>query len=105
MIFLQKNVPLKKHSNFKIGGTADYFFEFGSRDDLISVISEWKEIEPGNSSIFILGKGTNILFSDAGYRGLVLKDNIGFIEFDGNLVKAGSGVLISDLIDYCVHWF
>lgn len=100
---LLKNVPLKKYSNYKIGGIADYFFEFNSKDDLLSALSEWKKIEPGNLNIFILGKGTNILFSDEGYRGLVLKDNIDFIEFDGNLVKAGSGVLISDLIDYCVQ--
>lgn len=95
-----KNVPLKKHSNYKIGGLADYFYEFGSKDDLISAISEWKEIEPGNPNIFILGKGTNILFSDEGYRGLVLKDNIDFLKLDGNSVKAGSGTLMSDLVEF-----
>lgn len=103
MIFLQKNVPLKKHSNFKIGGPSDYFFEFKSKDELIKVLDEWRGLSPENKNILILGKGTNILFNDAGFRGLVLKDEINFIEKKGEILKAGSGVLISELLNYCVQ--
>lgn len=102
MIFLQ-NIPLKKHSNYKIGGPADYFYEFKSKEELTNALNRWKEIEPNNKNILILGKGTNILFSDDGYRGLVLKDEISFIEKEGEIIKAGSGVLISNLLDYCVQ--
>ena len=109
MISLQKNVPLKKHSNFKIGGPSDYFFEFKSKDELLKVFDEWKNLNPENKNppagrqVFILGKATNILFNDGGFRGLVLKDEINFIEKKGDVIKAGSGVLISDLLDYCVQ--
>ncbi len=109
MIFLQKNVPLKKHSNFKIGGPSDYFFEFKSKDELLEVLNEWEKLDQENKNlpvgrqVLILGKGTNILFNDAGFRGLVLKDEINFIEKEGEIVKAGSGVLISELLDYCVQ--
>ncbi len=101
MIFLQ-NIPLKKYSNYKIGGPADYFYEFKSKEELVKALDEWKKLDPENKNILILGKATNILFNDAGFRGLVLKDEINFIEKEGEIIEAGSGVLISDLLDYCV---
>lgn len=102
MIFLQ-NIPLKKHSNYKIGGPVDYFFELKSKEELIEALKEWDKIRSDNPEIFILGKGTNVLFSDEGYRGLVLKDEINFIKRDGEVVICGSGVLVSDLLDFCTQ--
>ncbi len=100
MIFL-RNIPLKKHSNYKIGGPADYFYEFKSKEELIEALREWKEIEPDNSNILILGKGTNILFSDAGFRGLVLKDDLLLLLRSVNIVTVGSGTLLSELVNFC----
>ena len=92
MIFLQN-----------IGGPADYFYEFKSKEELTNALNRWKEIEPNNKNILILGKGTNILFSDDGYRGLVLKDEISFIKREREVITAGSGVLMSDLLDFCTQ--
>lgn len=103
---LNQSVPLKKHSNYKIGGLADYFCEFNSEEELISALEEYERIDP-DGKIFILGSGTNILFKDSGYDGLVLKDNIKFIKRINDIegeqaIEVGSGVLVDELVAYCI---
>jgi UDP-N-acetylmuramate dehydrogenase len=102
MILLQ-NIPLKKYSNFKIGGLASYFYEFKTTQALLDALSDWKEIGK-DLPIFILGGGTNILFSDDGFEGLVLKDSLNFIKRDGrNSVVVGSGTLLSEFVSFCMQ--
>ncbi len=99
---IQTNIPLKKHSNFKIGGPASYFFDFKSDESLRGALGEWEELKK-DLPIFILGSGTNILFSDDGFDGLVLKDSINFIKREENILTVGSGTLVSDLVSFCVQ--
>ncbi len=49
----------------------------------------------------MLGNGTNILFSDAGFDGLILKNNIKFITREKDLITVGSGTLIDELTTFC----
>src|SRR3989344_6715908 len=99
-MILKQSVPLKKYSNYKIGGIADYFYEFKSTQDLVNALTEYKKIDPQLKNVFILGKGTNVLFMDDGFRGLVLKNSINFIKREGEVINAGSGVLIEELNSY-----
>lgn len=99
-MILKQNIPLKKYSNYKIGGIADYFYEFDSKENLIAALLEYKEIDPELKDVFIIGSGTNILFLDKGYQGLVLKDRIGVIEAKNEVISVSAGVLMSDLIDF-----
>lgn len=66
----RKNVLLKNHTTFKIGGPAKYFFVAETKDDLIKAILEAKKL---NLPFFILAGGSNLLVSDDGYKGLVIK--------------------------------
>ncbi len=99
---IQTSVLLKKHSNFKIGGPASYFCEFKSEESLREALKEWQNLKK-DLPIFILGKGTNILFNDDGFDGLVLKDLINFIKRKGNILEVGSGTLVSELVSYCLQ--
>ena len=92
----KENVLLKRHSNYKIGGPAKYFFEARSVEKIIKAVEYARKIK---TRIFILGGGTNILFSDEEYNGLILKPNIQFIKKDGNFLRAGAGVLITQLLN------
>ncbi len=107
MVKIQKNVSLKNYSNFKIGGPADYFLTVKNTEDLIRGLESWKKISEkfvgNNKKIFILGRGTNLLISDTGFKGLVIHNDIKFIEEKDGLIKAGSAVLVKDLLDYCVE--
>jgi len=66
----QKNVSLKKYTTFRIGGKAKYFFVAKTKDNLIEAI---KTAKKKKLPFFILGDGSNLLVSDKGYKGLVIK--------------------------------
>jgi UDP-N-acetylmuramate dehydrogenase len=90
-------VPLAPFTTFGIGGPADLFFRAGTPEALSSAILASRELAVPT---FLLGKGANILVADAGFRGLVIRNEAGGIDFlDDNRVRAGSGVeVFPDLI-------
>jgi len=61
---------LKKYTTFKIGGPAKYFFVAKNKKDLIKAIKVAKKLK---LPFFILGGGSNLLVSDKGFNGLVIK--------------------------------
>lgn len=63
-------VPLRQFSVFKTGGNADYFAEIENREDLLTAV---EFSEKNDLPLLVIGGGTNILFSDEGFRGLVIK--------------------------------
>jgi len=67
---LKKNIFLKNYTTFRIGGRAKYFFVARKKEDLIKAILVAKKFK---LPFFILGSGSNLLISDKGYEGLVIK--------------------------------
>jgi len=61
---------LASHTTYRIGGPADYFFEAQSSDDAVKALQAAKEL---NVPYYVLGGGSNILVSDDGFRGLIIK--------------------------------
>jgi len=89
---------LAPYTSFKIGGKADLFIIPYSWDELIYILSELKEKEIPTK---ILGAGTNVLISDEGIKGAVIKicKNLGNVKrIDSLIVEAESGCLISELL-------
>ena len=86
------NEPMKNHTSFKIGGNADLFISVKTEKDLKQALDYAKQKQV---PITIIGNGTNILVSDKGIRGLVIKIDIQYFEIvekDNNFViKVGSG--------------
>jgi len=66
----QKNVSLKNYTTFKIGGRAKYFFIAKKKEDLIKAVATAKKLK---LPFFVLGSGSNLLVSDQGFKGLVIK--------------------------------
>ena len=91
-----KNEPMKEHTTFKIGGAADEFCMPSSIDE-IKELTEYAKKK--NMPCLILGNGSNILVSDSGIRGLVIKLSGAFskYEVEGDVIKAQSGALLSTL--------
>jgi UDP-N-acetylmuramate dehydrogenase len=69
--------PLATYTTFAIGGPADRFVVVKSIDDLKEALAYGRE---NQLPIHVLGKGSNTLFDEAGFRGLVILNKIGFIE-------------------------
>ena len=97
MITFQENVSLKEHSNYKIGGPARYFFAAANENELQEAAREAKK---RMLPIFALGGATNLLISDNGFNGLVVKLSPATpLEINGTRVAVGAGVLLSELLD------
>lgn len=67
---LQQNISLANHTTFRIGGAAKYFTVVKNKEEFIKVLRMAKEKE---IKFFIMGGGSNLLISDDGYDGLVIK--------------------------------
>lgn len=97
------NEPLKKHSTFRIGGPADVLVIPQSEDELRQI---FEFIQKSKVKYIVIGNGSNILFSDRGFNGIVIKIANGFNNIyaepsdNGMLVHAGAGVLLSKLANF-----
>lgn len=94
---VKSDVPLAPLTTFQIGGPADLFVEATGPDQLAETVTAAREL---GIPYFLLGRGANVLVSDAGFRGLVIRSRVGGVKFlDRGRVVAGSGVeMFPDLI-------
>jgi UDP-N-acetylmuramate dehydrogenase len=91
-MLITENVPLAPLTTLKVGGTARYFIEA----ETISEVSQAVEFSRSkNLPLFVLGGGSNLVISDAGWPGLVLKIGITGINHrhghDEVVFEAGAG--------------
>lgn len=99
---LKELIALKNYSNIKIGGPARYFLEIPNDDELVNELKLWRKNNP-NVKIFIMGEGTNVLFDDRGFDGLVVLIKIKTIKkLKDNLVEVSSGLTMAELLKYSV---
>ncbi len=91
----EENVSLAKYSHYQIGGPSRYFFLAETEAEALAAL---REARARGLKIFILGGGTNILFADEGFDGLVLKADFKNIDVDGNEIVVGAGVAVADLV-------
>lgn len=88
--------PLKRHVTFRTGGNADYFVTVDSAGKLAQLI---KYLNEEHINYYILGNGSNLLFPDEGYRGVIIK--IGRFADDlvveNTQIRAGAGVRLSQV--------
>ncbi len=92
---LKENILLKDYTTYKIGGPARYFFEANNLQALEDILKLAKEMR---LPLFVLGGGSNILVSDKGFNGLVIK--ISILDkniIDINKIYAGAGATLKDL--------
>ena len=102
---LQQNVPLADKNWFQTGGSACYFMEPTNPVEFQAALefAQQKQLP-----LFVLGQGANVLISDEGFDGLVIRPqlkNIVYLPMNDNdiLVTAGAGVILSDLIEDCLN--
>lgn len=99
-IEIKEKVPLSSLTTLKVGGSAEYFVAAALEVELREAVSWAKE---RGLSVRVLGGGSNLLISDQGVSGLVIKNEIGGIAYENDgsssvLVTAGAGVVFDDLI-------
>lgn len=94
-----KNEPLKKYTNYKIGGISERFIIVEKEEEVAEAINLAKK----GGKFFILGAGTNVLFGDDPYDGTIIKINLKTIKKTGNEILVEAGVLMADLLNFCAE--
>ncbi|MEI6587465.1 MAG: UDP-N-acetylmuramate dehydrogenase [Candidatus Moraniibacteriota bacterium] len=103
MLTIQKNIPLAPLTTFKIGGPAKFFCAAKNEGELLEALDFAKE---SKLEIFMLGGGSNILFSDKGFDGLVIKlqgsegisQNV--IKLNGELIECWVGESLASVVSF-----
>ena len=88
--------PMSRHTTFRVGGPADFFVTPKAKEEVRDVIRICKE---AGMPYYIIGNGSNLLVSDAGYRGVIIQiyKEMNEVTVEDNLVKAQAGALLSGI--------
>jgi UDP-N-acetylmuramate dehydrogenase len=103
---IQKNIPIASYTTFNIGGTAKYFLETSKKEDIVTALVLAKKLK---LPFFILGGGSNVLVSDKGFKGLIIriknpKEELLVKELQGNIIiEAPAGIEIRQLVSFSVE--
>lgn len=96
---IKKNVLLAPYTTFRIGGPAKYFFLAKNKEDIIKAV---KSAKKNNLPFFILGSGSNLLVSDKGFKGLVIKLQVASYKLQKNRIITEAGVLLAKIVNLSI---
>jgi UDP-N-acetylmuramate dehydrogenase len=100
---VETDYPLSRLTTVRAGGAADYFARPESEAAIVELLA-WAEAE--GQAIGVVGSGSNLLVSDEGFRGLVMKlaGELTKIERDGERVIAGGGARLPSAAARAAGW-
>ena len=98
MLF-QEHVPLAPYTTFRIGGPARWFAQAHTEEDILEGVAFAKD---HHLPLFVLGGGSNLLVSDAGFPGLVLHIGLKGITLEDVLLSAAAGEDWDQLVSQAV---
>lgn len=94
-IEIKENEILANHSTFRIGGPARYFAVVKNKEEILEALDFAKEKEV---PFFILGGGSNVLFNDQGYDGVIIKIENCELKIKNSIIKVAAGLSFNQLI-------
>ena len=96
------NEPMIKHTTFRIGGKADIMLLPKSIDEILKCVDY---CEKNNINYYVIGNGSNLLVSDKGFRGVIIKilKNFNNVELNGTLIKAQAGATLSSISKFALE--
>lgn len=91
---IRRQEPMSLHTTFRIGGPADLFVTPGSIQAVAGSIRICKETQ---TPYAVIGNGSNLLVSDAGYRGVIIQisRNLNQVSVNGEEIRAQAGAMLS----------
>lgn len=94
-----KDEPLYKHTTYRVGGPARLFVKIKDLDGLINTI---KYCRKHRIQLFVIGRGSNLLFSDKSFNGIIISlEDFNQYKINGNTVTAQCGVAMIKLAYDC----
>ncbi|WP_294464834.1 UDP-N-acetylmuramate dehydrogenase [uncultured Ruminococcus sp.] len=99
----RQNEPMSKHTSFKIGGNADAYIKVNNLSKLSTIL---KECQDSDADYMILGNGSNLLVSDEGIRGTVIRLDGDFRKItlvDDTTIFCGAGATLAYLCKFALN--
>jgi UDP-N-acetylmuramate dehydrogenase len=96
---VRRQVPLAEYTRFGIGGPADVLAETSHEQAFIEAV---RELRAASTPFVVIGGGTNLIVSDTGFRGTVLRYTAETMEADGAVVRAAAGATLDRLVNFAV---
>jgi UDP-N-acetylmuramate dehydrogenase len=93
------NVPLRQYARFGIGGQADVLAE---SSDEAAFLAALNIVRASGCNFVVLGGGSNLIVSDHGYQGIVLRYRGMRTEQRGERVYVQAGAVLQDLVDFTI---
>ncbi len=90
---------LSGHTRFAIGGPAQVYAETASEESFIEAL---KLARSSGMAWSVVGDGTNLIVSDAGFPGLVLRFTAGEIRIEDAAMHVQAGAELQDFVDFCI---
>ncbi len=90
---------MKKHTTIKIGGPAEYFISVSDSQKLVELLNF---LSGEDVRYFILGSGSNVLFPDSGFEGVVINITTNNISVSDEAITVEAGVLLSHLVETAI---
>ncbi|MEA2098482.1 MAG: UDP-N-acetylmuramate dehydrogenase [Patescibacteria group bacterium] len=101
MIKIQENISLSKYTSFKIGGPAKYFCVAKNTSEIREAL---EFVKKNKLKVFILGGGSNLLVSDKGFDGIVIRITNYELRITNNEISVGSGLSLAKLVNESVKY-
>ena len=100
---VRQDVKLSRYCTFKIGGPADLFINIDNVGDLITIIRLANKLKINH---LVIAGGSNLLFNDKGFRGLIIHFIANLIEVDEKKMMASveAGCMLNKLIKYLAKY-
>ncbi len=95
MIKIKENILLSKFTTFRIGGKAELFVEAKSEGEIIEAV---RYAEKNSLKFFILGGGSNVLFGDEGFDGIIIKIRNSKFEIRNSILECDAGLPLSEVV-------
>jgi UDP-N-acetylmuramate dehydrogenase len=96
---VSRDTPLSRYTRFGIGGPADLYAETDSVEAFIGAMSTARD---SGLPTMVIGGGTNLIVSDAGFRGIVLRYRADALLAANGRVVAQAGAVLQDLVDFTI---
>ena len=96
---MRRQTQMAEYTRFGIGGPADLFAETSCEQAFIEAV---RVLRAAGTPFVVIGGGTNLIVSDAGFRGAVLRYTADEMESDGAAVRAAAGATLDGLVNFAV---
>jgi UDP-N-acetylmuramate dehydrogenase len=97
---VSEGVPLSRYTRFGIGGPADLYAETGNAETFVAALAAARS---SGIPTIVIGGGTNLVVSDRGFRGIVLRYRGDRLMAAGRRVTADAGAVFEDLVDFAIE--